>query len=69
MKGLLGLITVSAVQWGVGRLEAGSSKLFHELLAQGGSVPTSLGCPFTSTPHDLSCPTQIDNCFPKQSLF
>lgn len=33
MKGLLGLITVSAVQWGVGRLEAGSSKLVHVLLA------------------------------------
>jgi hypothetical protein len=56
MKGLLGLITISAVQWGVGRLEAGSSKLFHTRLAQCGSVliNTSLRCPATSIPHDLS---------------
>ena len=56
MKGLLGLITISAVQWGVGGLQARSSQLFHRLLAQRGSVPTntSLRCPVTSTPHNLS---------------
>lgn len=55
LKGLLGLITISAMQWGVGRLEAGRSKLFHMPLAQCGSpTNTSLRCPATYIPHDLS---------------
>ena len=33
MKGLLGLISISVVELGVGRLPAGSSQRFHMLLA------------------------------------